>query len=215
MLKLQTLIIVFLMFLGTTVAQDASFKPIAKAELSAIIEKIEKASASLTSIQCSFTQKKNIAVLSETVTSKGTLLYKKENKLCWEYVSPYYYLFALNGDKVSIKNDKSTKQFDTKSNALFKEISVLLVNSISGVGFIDPKKFDAVFFENLTTVQVRLTPKNKAMKSMLSTIALHFEKTNYMVRTIEMIEPMGDATTIVFNDIKLNQPISDEKFIVR
>jgi outer membrane lipoprotein carrier protein len=204
-----------ILFLGSVLAQDAAFLPIAENEIPSFIAKIEKSSASLTSLQCSFIQQKNITLLAESVVSKGTLLYKKENMLCWEYLSPYYYLFVLNGDKVYIKNDKSISQFNTKSNALFKEISLLLVSSISGAGLIDPKKFNAVFYESKPLVQVRLTPKNKTLKSFLSTIILYFEKEKYLVHSIEMIEPSGDTNTIVFSEAKLNQPINDEKFIVR
>ncbi|HNW56909.1 MAG TPA: outer membrane lipoprotein carrier protein LolA [Bacteroidales bacterium] len=207
-------ILIVLFLFSKVTAQNAAFKPIADADMPACMEKIRNASASLTSLQCSFTQNKNIAVLSESVISKGILLYKKGNKLCWEYASPYYYLFALNGDKVYIKNDNSTRQFDTKSNALFKEISLLLMNSISGSELIDKKKFDVAFFESSTRVQVKLTPKNKTMKSVLNTIILYFEKSTYMVSTIEMIEPAGDTTTIVFNEIKINPPISNERFVV-
>ena len=209
------LLILVIFRCGSVSAQDVDFKLISKSEIAPYTASISKASASLTSLQCSFTQTKNIAILAESVVSKGKLLYKKENKLCWEYVSPYYYLFALNGDKVYIKNNKSTKQFDTKSNALFKEISLLLVNSVSGIELIDPKKFDVSFYENAKMVQARLTPKNKTLKSMLSTIALNFEKTTYMVQTIVLTEPLGDSTTIIFSDKKINQPIDDEKFMVR
>jgi len=210
-IKIFNILACSLMF-NTVVAQETVFKSISEAGIVTYMEKIRNASASLTTLQCSFTQNKNISVLSESVITKGKLLYKKENKLCWEYMSPYFYLFALNGDKVYIKNENSTRQFDTKSNALFKEISLLLVNSISGAELIDRKKFDVAFFESATQVQVRLTPKNKTLKSVLNTIVLYFQKTTYMVGTVEMIEPAGDTTTIVFGEIKLNQPISDEKF---
>jgi outer membrane lipoprotein carrier protein len=199
----------------SALAQDSDFKSIAESDIPLFKTKIEKAAASLTSIQCSFTQKKVISVLSESVISKGQLLYKDGNKLCWEYLTPYYYLFVLNGDKVYIKNDKTTSQFDTKSNSLFKEISLLLLNSISGSGLIDTKKFDVGFFESTTILKVQLTPKSKTLKSILNTISLHFEKATYLVQKIEMTEPSGDATTIVFSEVKLNQPISDENFVVR
>jgi outer membrane lipoprotein carrier protein len=88
------------------------------------------------------------------------------------------------------------------------------MNSISGAGLIDPKKFDAVFYDNAISVKVQLTPKNKALKSMLKTITLYFNKTGYLVHTIEMMEPSGDSTTIVFKETKTNQPINDEKFVV-
>jgi outer membrane lipoprotein carrier protein len=217
-MKIQKgLIFLFLIFLLciSVGAQDDTFKLVEGTRTPYYIEQIGKASASLTTLKCSFKQQKTIAVLSENVISKGNLLYKKADKLCWEYVSPYYYLFALNGDKVYIKNEKSTSQFDTKSNALFKEISLLLVSSISGAALIDPKKFDVSFFDNSTAVKMQLKPKNKTLKSLLSTITLYFEKTNYLVHSIEMIEPLGDATIIVFSEVELNKPVSDEKFVVR
>lgn len=198
---------------GTIMAQTVNFKPLEKTQIPSYINKIEIASASLTSLQCSFLQKKNISVLTESVISKGKLLFKKENKLCWEYSSPYFYLFVLNGDRVYIKNDKTTNQFNTKSNSLFKEISMLLVNSIR-TGLIDTKKFDVLFFENSTYLKVELTPKNKTLKSIMTTIILYFEKNTYLVHNIEMIETSGDSTTIVFSEVIINQPIDDERFVV-
>jgi outer membrane lipoprotein carrier protein len=208
-------IIGIMVFYSSVAAQDPAFYPIENNLIPSYISKIEKASASLTTLQSSFTQKKDIAILQESVVSKGTLIYKKDNKLCWEYTSPYYYLFVLNGDKVFIKNEKTTSQFDTKSNTLFKEISLLLVNSISGTGLIDPKKFDASFYESISSVQVRLIPKNKTLKSFLSTVILYFGKVSYLVNSIEMIEPSGDTNIIVFSEVKLNQPVDDQKFVVR
>ena len=212
--KVLISIFVFILICFSVSAQEKIFKPIPKDGVQEYIGKIEKASAALTSLQCSFIQKKIISILSESVISKGKLLFKKENKLCWEYSSPYYYLFAINGDKVYIKNEKSTTSFDTKSNSLFKEISILLMNSISGTGLIDPKKFDVSFFQNESELKAELTPKNKTLSSIMSTITLYFEKSTYQVHSIEMIEPTGDSTTIVFSDVKLNQTISDENFVV-
>jgi outer membrane lipoprotein-sorting protein len=210
---LSLFVIIFIC--DSVLAQDAVFNPVGESEIPAFKTKIEKAAASLTSLQCSFTQKKIISVLSESVISKGQLLYKDGNKLCWQYSSPYYYLFTINGEKVYIKNDKTTSQFDTKSNTLFKEISLLLLNSIRGSALIDPKKFDVSFYESAAILKVQLTPKNKTLKSLMNTIALYFEKTTYLVQKIEMTEPSGDSTTIVFSEVKLNQPISNENFVVR
>jgi len=212
-IKIVSLFTVFLI-VNPVLAQIEDYKPVETSKTQICIDNIARESALVSSLQCSFIQKKTISVLAESVISKGKLLYKKENKLCWEYSSPYFYLFALNGDKVYIKNEKTTNQFDTKSNTLFREISLLLVNSINGVGLIDHKKFDVVFFENKSTIKMQLTPKNKTLKSIMSSIVLYFEKSTYLVQNIEMVEPSGDSTTIVFNDVILNQPINDEKFVV-
>jgi len=212
---LKVYLLVFISFFPhLSFGQKTDYKAVSKSISQEYIDNIAKASGSMTTLQCSFTQKKIISVLSESIISKGKLLYKKENKLCWEYSSPYLYIFAMNGDKVFIKNEKSTSQFDTKSNAVFKEISLLLVNSISGVGLIDSRKFDVAFFENGSFIKMELTTKNKPLKSIMSTIILYFEKSTYLVHNIEMVEPSGDTTSIVFSDTVLNQPIDDEKFTV-
>ena len=198
---------------NTTFSQD-SFKPVIKEDARNYQSKIDKVSETINTLQCSFIQNKEISVLEESVISKGKLLFKKQNKLCWEYKSPYYYLFILNGEKVFIKNETSINQFDTKSNALFKEISLLLLNSISGTGMIDPEKFVVSFFENSESLLVKLAPKNKTIKSILSSISLYFDKGSFLVSKIELTEASGDITTIVFSEVKLNQTINDELFIV-
>jgi outer membrane lipoprotein carrier protein len=207
-----TIIILFVSCLAY--GQQTDYKIVSNLQSQVYIDDITKASGSMTTLQCSFTQKKIISVLSESVISKGKLLYKKENKLCWEYSTPYLYIFILNGDKVFIRNEKSTSQFDTKSNAVFKEISLLLVNSIKGVGLIDPRKFDVVFFENSSFIKMELTAKNKTLKSIMSNIIFYFDRSTYLVHNIEMVEPSGDSTSIVFSNTVLNQPIDDEKFII-
>ncbi len=207
-----TIIILFVSCLVS--GQQTDYKVVSKLQSQVYTDNITKASGSMTTLQCSFTQKKIISVLSESVISKGKLLYKKENKLCWEYSTPYLYIFILNGDKVFIRNEKSTSQFDTKSNAVFKEISLLLVNSINGVGLIDPRKFDVIFFENSSFVKMELTAKNKTLKSIMSNIIFYFDRSTYLVHNIEMVEPSGDSTSIVFSNTVLNQPIDDEKFII-
>lgn len=213
-LKILSLL-VFISLFDSAPAQNEDFKKVAETDIPSYKAKIEKTAASLTSLQCNFSQKKTLSVLSESVISKGKLLYKNGNKLSWEYSSPYFYLFTINGEKVYIKNDKTTSQFDTKSNAVFKEISILLLSSIGGSALIDQKKFDVVYYEDATLLKVQLTPKLKAVKSILNIISLYFEKKSYLVQRIEMIEPSGDTTTIAFSEVKLNQPISDESFVVR
>jgi outer membrane lipoprotein-sorting protein len=209
---------ILIVFIGLTTfsahTQNTSFKPMGDTDAKAFTKKAAAASAKLTSLQCNFTQKKNISVLSEVITSKGKLLFKAENMLRWEYTSPYFYLFILNNDKVFLKNDNSSQQFDVKSNKLFKEISSLMVNGIRGDKLIDESKYQVQFFENSSQVMVKLFPKNKEMKSLISAIQLYFNKTTYLVNSLDMNEQSGDVTSIVFTDMVLNQQLSDEKFTV-
>ena len=46
-------------------------------------------------------------------------------------------------------------------------------------------------------------------------IHLYIDKTDYAVLKVRMIEPGDDYTNIEFSNRKTNQPIGDEKFIVK
>ena len=79
-----------------------------------IIEKIDKAAQTMTSMQCEFTQTKSMKLLSKEMQSKGVMYFKQPNKLRWQYTAPYDYTFIMNGDKVTMKSAKSTQNIDWK-----------------------------------------------------------------------------------------------------
>jgi len=53
-------------------------------------------------IEAGFIQEKNLSVLSEKIITKGKFLFKKENKLRWEYTDPFHYLIILNNGTMFI-----------------------------------------------------------------------------------------------------------------
>ena len=69
-----------------------------------IVEKIDKASSAMKTMQCDFTQTKRMKMLSKDMQSKGVMYFKRPDKLRWQYTSPYDYTFIMNGDKVQIKS---------------------------------------------------------------------------------------------------------------
>jgi len=53
------------------------------------------------------------------------------------------------------------------------------------------------------------------MQNFMSKIRLFFDKTTYLVTKIEIYESGNDMTIIQFENIKLNQPINDELFMLK
>lgn len=189
-----------------------NLKPATEAQKKEILSQISQTAAKTTSLQCAFVQKKNISVLSETVTSSGMLYFKKESNLRWQYNKPYSYLFILSGGKVLIKNNNKIEKFDTNSNKLFKEISETMMGGVRGDVLINNKKFNAQFLVGSSTVVVKLLPRNKDLKELMSAIHLTFSKSDWMVQSIEMKEKGGDNTIITFTEKNVNKKISDDLF---
>ena len=179
-----------------------------------ILSQIAQAAVNTNSFECPFVQKKNISVLSETVTSEGVMYYKKPDKLRWQYNKPYSYIFVLNSDKVFVKNESRTDEFNTSSNKLFREISELMVGSVNGAMLVDEKRFASEFRFDAKVVEVKLIPKNKELKQLMSSIVLTFTKSDWMVQSIVMNENGGDNTIITFTEKHVNKTLPDDLFVV-
>ncbi|MDD2595878.1 MAG: outer membrane lipoprotein carrier protein LolA [Bacteroidales bacterium] len=202
-MKQATIIISFLLL---------SILPVKAQTDNEIIANIEKASKEMTSLQCSFTQKKQVSIIDEVITSSGVLYYLRDTKLCWEYKKPYSYKFIMNGDKVMLKSGNTVNVFDTKSNKMFSQISKLIISGVDGSGISDKTRFDVSFATKGKDVVVTLVPKTKDIKKMFSEVLLHFDVQGYFIKEIEMIEPSGDKTDIILTDRIINKSIDEKVF---
>jgi outer membrane lipoprotein-sorting protein len=176
--------------------------------------KMESQSKLINSIESDFTQEKYLSVMSENIVSKGHFCFKKVNMLRWEYNDPYKYLIAINKDKMFIKDNGKVSKYDINSNKMFKSINEMMVNTVQG-NLLNNKDYKVKFYENDKQYLLELSPTQKGAKDFLKVIQLYIDKTDYGVVKVKMIEPGDDYTTIDFSNRKTNQPIADEKFIIK
>ncbi len=183
------------------------------------VEKVKKNIAdqisTTSSIHSDFLQEKHLSFLEQPIVSKGEFYFKKEKKLRWEYIDPFKYLIVLNGDKVIIKDEKKTNQFDVASNKIFKEVSEMLSRLLRGEILNDEKDYEQAYFEGTSEYLVRLSPKKEEVKEMIDVIELYFDKTNHSVVKVNIQEKSGDYTLITFENTVFNEAIADEKFVVQ
>lgn len=174
--------------------------------------KLKEATKTTNSVESDFTQNKNLSILAKPIISKGKFWYKKEKQVRWEYTEPYLYLIVIKDSKLFIKDKNNQKQYDTQSNKMFQQLNDFLIGCINGEILNNTKDFDLTFKENELLYYVVLIPKVQKMKQMLSEINIYFDKKDYSVSKLKMVEQGGDYTVIEFFNKKLNANISDEKF---
>ena len=149
--------------------------------------------------------------MEEVLVSRGWFLFKKENKVRWEYFDPIVYAIIINQNKFTINNDGKTSEFDTKSNKLFKEINNMIVMAIQG-NFVDNPDFAAHFYQNNEIYLAVLKPQNKLLENIIIKIEICFSKSELAVTEVKFIEPGDDFTKIIFTNRKANIEIKDEQF---
>ena len=173
---------------------------------------ITDVSEKMESLICDFEQTKKLSILNEQILSKGKIYYLKNNRLRFEYFSPYSYIFILNDQKILFQTENSKNVVDVKSNRFFQEIAKIMLNGVNGSGLTDFKNFTVRYYWDEKKWDVIFVPLKKEMKQMFSSIKLTFNANDFMVDRIEMDEPNGDKTIMRLTNKKLNDKIEDTYF---
>ncbi len=208
-------IVLFTLLLASSfsvTAQYAGFSPVTnlarfKAEFAAATQKTG-------SIKSDFEQDKNLAMLSEKITSRGNFWFKKDSRVRMEYKQPFKYLMILNKDKVFVKDGQKETKVSTRSNKIFQQINKIMIDCMQGTT-LDNTDFKTRVFENKTSALVELTPLTKGMKEMFTFINVIVDKKDFSVTSIQMQEISGDNTIMRFTNKELNVAIPDNLFDIK
>lgn len=207
---LKFIIIIFIIFLSSSDFAQNAYKLLK--DIASFKIRLKEMSKFTMSIESDFVQEKNLSILTKKIVSKGYFCFKKENNIRWEYLEPYKYLVIIVGNKISVKDYKSKKQYDSQSNNMSKDFIIMLLNFIQGNIDACEKDYEISSMENEQSYYLKMTPKSGNAKKMISQVDLFFDKKDLTVSRIKMLETGGDYTQIDFKNKKLNTNIPDDTF---
>lgn len=211
---MKRIIVLFcLTFLGCLImAQPKNYKLLSGTEKLSMAKKIAAASAQVSSLQCDFVQEKKLSFLTEVQKSNGKMYYKNPNCLRWEYVAPDPYIFIFNNQKIYLKNEKGTSQFNANTNRTLKTMSQLIIGTISGEGLQQNSNFTIEYYTGGKQIMVKLIPVDKNIKKLISTIELYLDNATLLATQMVMNEAGGDVTKFTFLNVQKNIALSSNKF---
>lgn len=203
-------LLLFVSLASIAIPADTSFH--AMSDTSAFLTKLKNYSINLTSLECNFTQSKYSDIFTEPDISEGYFCYKKPELVRWEYLKPDKYVVLISNNQVSILEKNVVKNLNLSAHkGLFSMVNQL-GKVIQGDVFNYKNEFQFSYFENATTYKVVLIPRIKALKKYFVQLVLLFDKKQFSVSEITMIEKQNDYTKISFHARKINEPIKDELF---
>ena len=177
-----------------------------------IIWEISTAAKKTNTLYCEFVQEKTSTLVAETAISKGKMYFKSPHSLRWEYVSPQASALIVNNNDVALKTTNGTSA-DVNTRML-KELANIIISSIDGSGLNDSKNFSADLSVSDLHYMVELTPVNKRIAAVYSSIVLIIQRETYLADSIILIEKNGDKMKISFSNHKVNQPLDNKLFNV-
>jgi len=209
---MRRLMVLLMGALGCSTALLAQYQNATDEQRKEIVNRVTQVSGEMTTMQCDFTQVKELSFMDEKVTSEGKMFFKKTNKIRWEYTKPIQYVFSMDGQNVKMTSGGKTTTIPANQNKMFNEISKVMVGGVSGSGLVDSPDFDSEFFVGSGDYKVVLTPKKKEIKDLFSSIQLYVGKSDIRIRAVELIEKSGDKTTITLKNVQVNTTLNDAIF---
>jgi len=191
---------------------QSSYQAATDAQKKEIIDKITQASNTMRTMQCDFTQEKELSFMNDKVVSEGKMFYKQPNKIRWEYTKPLAYVFAMDGTNIFMDAGNNQTTIPARSSRLFSSMSDIIIGGVSGAGLIDSPDFTALFSIGNNDYLITLTPLKKEVRDMFDQIQLFVNKSDSRIQKVELVEKGGDKTLILLKNMQTNVTINDEVF---
>ena len=203
-MKKLLLSIVFVAFSLVVSAQTQ----LSESQTNEVIASLTKAAASMQSMQCRFVQEKTSSMLAEPSVAEGTMHYAAPDRMRWEYTAPYAFALVVNGERLVKVTDGKAEVLEGNAGRMYQG----MVNLIMGKKLFDTTVFDIVLYDDNGFWRADMTPKRRDMKRMFSQLVFRFDKKTNGISRVEFVEAGGGITSIRFEEIKVNEAISDKVF---
>ena len=207
-MKKLLLSIVFVAFSLIVSAQTQ----LSESQSNEVIATLTKAAASMQSMQCRFVQEKTSSMLAEPSVAEGTMHYAAPDRMRWEYTVPYAFALVVNGERLVKVTDGKAEVLEGNAGRMYQGMVNLIMGSASGKKLFDTTVFDIVLYDDNGFWRADMTPKRRDMKRMFSQLVFRFDKKTNGISRVEFVEASGGVTSIRFEEIKVNEAISDKVF---
>ena len=180
--------------------------------LDEVIRKVQEQQKNTSSLEADFRQEKVLALLAKPEVSTGHFTFSKPNSVLWRYDAPKRVeMLIANGMLTTYYPDlNKAEQIEVKryQDRIFKYMGAS--GAIDELGayfdFTFVNKSDEPYF------MLDLKPKSKGIAKRVRHIRIWIDRKNYLTTKFEYTEGDGDITRYEFTNVRINQPIEQNRF---
>lgn len=186
--------LLFVLFLAVgfgAMAQEPTRSKVNEEDKTALLKQMK---GQTNAFSCSFVEEKWIAILDETLVSKGTISYEPSKRLTCEYTEPE----ALK--LVKEANGKLTvtkKGNPVPPSPMHRQMMDMMEVFVSGQAAENSKEYQAEVWSEGKYYILSLTPKTKQRFSL---IELYIDKPSKRIIKTVLKEAKGDTTTVTMTE---------------
>jgi outer membrane lipoprotein-sorting protein len=181
--------------------------------LAALIQRVKQEQNRMKTLQASFVQIRESALLEDTETSRGSFYYSAPDHVRWEYETPNPISVVLDGREM-VTWYRDLKRADRlKIGRYSAQVFKYLGASGSMETLMDYFRVSVKFpDEPGEDYRLRLLPKYERISQRLKSMVLWIDAERYLPTRLIYESADGDTTEYRFEDFKINGEIPMERF---
>jgi len=195
---------------GPDAGQPSEVPSAPTAEVQAIVDRMQGFYERTQDFTANFRQDYAYKSFGRTVTSTGTVAFKKPAQMRWDYLTPSQRSFVLSGERVYAW-DPQAKTL-TRAAMPTSELSSS-VTFLWGKGRLqDEFTIQRVPCPECQGVLLKLTPKKS--ETRFRELRLELDPKTAQVRRTVVVDPDGSENAILFSDLKTKVGVGKERFVL-
>jgi outer membrane lipoprotein-sorting protein len=202
-LKCLSIAILFVLCLDSHVRGDCP-------GVDGFLHDFEKHRGNVETYSANFVQQRTLGLFGESRISTGEVFYKTPEKMMWKYQNPDKTQMLVKRESVSFYFPE-LEQIEIYAVGQGGEASSFFFAFEAGADELKKTFEISLGVDDEKLKRIELSPKSGSAMSQLASLILWIDKSDYLPREILIRDQMGDTTKITLSDIKVNEPIPDDK----
>ena len=185
-------------------------RPAAALDVNEVVRKVQARYDATHDFTADVTQESTIASLGKTVTTHGTIVFKKPGKMRWDLTDTDPQLIVADGATLWLYRPADRQVLKAPFDAAFR--SSAPISFLTGVGRIT-QDFDAKLdgeSPDHQTLYLLLVPRQAA--SDVGQLRLAVARDSFDIRGADVHDPLGNVSRLRFDHVKRNTGVADEQF---
>jgi outer membrane lipoprotein-sorting protein len=177
--------------------------------LTKLLKQLAKDFGEIRSLRAEFVQEQHWSSLMEVTRARGVCLFLRPKCIRFEISEPFRSVFVADGSHAAKYEQVKGKW--QKLNMPESEVLLVVMNQIATWlqgNFDQQNGIYEIHAQKAECVTIILTPRNKALRDILSSIELQLDKENKKFVSVTMRVPGGDYTVMKFSSEKRNADLA-------
>jgi len=173
------------------------------------LEALMAGMAETTGVEARFLERKEIALLSEPIETRGTLVFLPPDRLVRITTEPSRSRLVIAGDRFSFRDAAGGEAVDLSANPLAREFVDNFIVLFNGDLARLRERYEPELRSDGASWTLVLRPRHRPLSDLIERITL--EGAGRRLRGMEMLERDGDRTTTRFEEVAVDRRFTPEE----